>query len=244
MHDGELTIRTSSVTTRSRHACLRSHRQPHQLPRVSRHAGAEGTSWSRFSKREARAFGRQPAAMARRRADRRAARGVPRHRPREAARRSRTGEGTEYHVYPPNLHEPYRSRRFKCGEDLYATLGIPREDKARAPAAVRAQLRVLRRAGRAVLLDRPAHGRGSVGGHRHVHAEHHAARARARPAHLPAGGLGHLVQDVGEFLQLPARAHALLRHGARLHGRERSRSTSCARSVRSSRSSRRCAAST
>jgi nitroreductase len=40
-----------------------------------------------------------------------------------------TGEGTEYHVYPPNLHEPYRSRRFKCGEDLYATLGIPREDK-------------------------------------------------------------------------------------------------------------------
>ena len=45
-----------------------------------------------------------------------------------------TGEGTEYHVYPPNLHEPYRSRRFKCGEDLYATLGIPREDK---PARLR-----------------------------------------------------------------------------------------------------------
>src|SRR5262245_45079865 len=40
------------------------------------------------------------------------------------------GEGTEYHVYPPNLHEPYRSRRYKCGEDLYATLGIPRADKA------------------------------------------------------------------------------------------------------------------
>jgi nitroreductase len=32
-------------------------------------------------------------------------------------------------VYPPNLHDPYRSRRFKCGEDLYALLGIPREDK-------------------------------------------------------------------------------------------------------------------
>jgi nitroreductase len=40
-----------------------------------------------------------------------------------------TGEGTEYPVYPPNLHEPYRSRRFKCGEDLYGTLGIPRADK-------------------------------------------------------------------------------------------------------------------
>jgi nitroreductase len=44
------------------------------------------------------------------------------------------GEGTEYPVYPPNLHEPYRSRRFKCGEDLYALLGIPREDK---PARLR-----------------------------------------------------------------------------------------------------------
>jgi nitroreductase len=41
------------------------------------------------------------------------------------------GEGTEYDVYPPHLKEPYRSRRFKCGEDLYATLGITREEKAR-----------------------------------------------------------------------------------------------------------------
>lgn len=39
------------------------------------------------------------------------------------------GEGMEYDIYPPDLHEPYRSRRFKCGEDLYATLGIAREDK-------------------------------------------------------------------------------------------------------------------
>ncbi len=41
------------------------------------------------------------------------------------------GEGAEYHVYPPNLKEPYRSRRFKCGEDLYATLSIAREEKPR-----------------------------------------------------------------------------------------------------------------
>jgi nitroreductase len=40
------------------------------------------------------------------------------------------GEGAEYDVYPPNLHEPYRSRRFKCGEDLYATISIGREDRA------------------------------------------------------------------------------------------------------------------
>lgn len=41
------------------------------------------------------------------------------------------GEGsTEYDIYPPGLGEPYRRRRFAAGEDLYATLGIAREDKA------------------------------------------------------------------------------------------------------------------
>ena len=40
------------------------------------------------------------------------------------------GEGGEYLVYPPNLKEPYRSRRFKCGEDLYASIDISRQDKA------------------------------------------------------------------------------------------------------------------
>jgi len=39
------------------------------------------------------------------------------------------GEGTEYHIYPPELKEPYKARRFKCGEDMYATIGLPREDK-------------------------------------------------------------------------------------------------------------------
>ena len=39
------------------------------------------------------------------------------------------GEKPEYDVYPPNLHEPYRSRRYACGEGLYASIGIPREDK-------------------------------------------------------------------------------------------------------------------
>lgn len=37
---------------------------------------------------------------------------------------------TEYPVYPPNLHEPYRSRRFAVGEAMYAGIGVPREDKA------------------------------------------------------------------------------------------------------------------
>src|SRR5215831_16880361 len=39
------------------------------------------------------------------------------------------GEGQEYNVYPPNITEPYVSRRFKCGEDMYATINVPREDK-------------------------------------------------------------------------------------------------------------------
>jgi nitroreductase len=39
------------------------------------------------------------------------------------------GDGSEYDIYPTALWEPYRSRRFKCGEDMYATLGVARDDK-------------------------------------------------------------------------------------------------------------------
>ncbi len=35
----------------------------------------------------------------------------------------------EYPAYPPKLQEPYRSRRYACGEVMYAALEIPREDK-------------------------------------------------------------------------------------------------------------------
>ena len=38
-------------------------------------------------------------------------------------------EVPSYAVYPENLKEPYRSSRYKVGEDLYALLGISREDK-------------------------------------------------------------------------------------------------------------------
>jgi len=44
------------------------------------------------------------------------------------------GETPEYDVYPPNLWEPFRTRRYQNGEDLYATIGIPREDR---PARLR-----------------------------------------------------------------------------------------------------------
>ena len=57
------------------------------------------------------------------------------HDPVSAARRPVPGpEEPAYDVYPPALKEPYRSQRFKVGEDMYALLGIPREDK---PARLR-----------------------------------------------------------------------------------------------------------
>ncbi|MBX9797023.1 nitroreductase [Sphingomonas sp.] len=39
-------------------------------------------------------------------------------------------ETPAYDIYPPELPAPYRDRRFAVGEALYATLGIPREDKS------------------------------------------------------------------------------------------------------------------
>jgi nitroreductase len=44
---------------------------------------------------------------------------------------SGANEAAQYPPYPPNLWEPYRTRRFKSGEDMYALLGIPREDRGR-----------------------------------------------------------------------------------------------------------------
>jgi len=36
----------------------------------------------------------------------------------------------DFPVYPPKLWEPYRTRRHELGEQMYALLGIEREDKA------------------------------------------------------------------------------------------------------------------
>jgi len=40
------------------------------------------------------------------------------------------GEGGEYQIFPTELKEPYRTRRFAVGEQLYRSIGIPREDRA------------------------------------------------------------------------------------------------------------------
>jgi nitroreductase len=44
------------------------------------------------------------------------------------------GETPEYAVYPADLWEPFRTRRFQCGEDLYRCIDIPRDDR---PARLR-----------------------------------------------------------------------------------------------------------
>lgn len=59
------------------------------------------------------------------------------------------GEGTEFHVYPPALGEPWRGRRFASGEQLYAALGIRREDR---PARLRQFARNFEAFGAPVLL--------------------------------------------------------------------------------------------
>jgi nitroreductase len=43
-------------------------------------------------------------------------------------------DGPANQSYPPGLWEPYRTRRYANGEDLYRSIGIPREDK---PARLR-----------------------------------------------------------------------------------------------------------
>src|SRR6202044_3330247 len=51
----------------------------------------------------------------------------------ELARRTQAAEAPdesiERPVSPPNLWEPYRTRRYKLGEDMYALLEIPRSDR-------------------------------------------------------------------------------------------------------------------
>jgi nitroreductase len=59
------------------------------------------------------------------------------------------GHPSEYPVYPSPLGEPYRTRRRENGEELYATLGIPRSDR---PARLRQYARNYAAFGAPVLL--------------------------------------------------------------------------------------------
>lgn len=44
--------------------------------------------------------------------------------------KGRAALAPEYNIYPPELDGVYEARRFRVGEDMYAALGIAREDKA------------------------------------------------------------------------------------------------------------------
>jgi len=48
---------------------------------------------------------------------------------RERLARDASPDPLEYHIYPDKLWEPYRTRRYRVGEAMYALLGIPREDR-------------------------------------------------------------------------------------------------------------------
>ncbi len=53
---------------------------------------------------------------------------------RTIAEGNQRNEPLDYSIYPKDMVAPYRDRRFKCGEDMYATMGVTREDK---PARLR-----------------------------------------------------------------------------------------------------------
>ncbi|MES0872562.1 nitroreductase [Sinimarinibacterium thermocellulolyticum] len=47
----------------------------------------------------------------------------------ERLRKADPDERPEYAIYPPKLWEPHRTARFEIGEQMYAALGVTREDK-------------------------------------------------------------------------------------------------------------------
>jgi nitroreductase len=49
----------------------------------------------------------------------------------EVLPQGRAGHSPEYAIYPPSLDGEYEARRRGVGEDMYAALAIPREDKPR-----------------------------------------------------------------------------------------------------------------
>lgn len=55
--------------------------------------------------------------------------GAPLEALKAAASANLAGEPSEYDVYPPALWDPFRTRRFRNGEDLYRTISIAREDR-------------------------------------------------------------------------------------------------------------------
>ena len=128
------------------------------------------------------------------------------------------GEAPEYHIYPPALSEPYKTRRFAIGEAMYGALGIPREDKAARLAFFSRNWEFFGAPVGLIILHRPPDAAGPMGRCRHVPAIDHAARARTRPAHLSAGSLGGMASHHPRVSFRARERDGLLRHGTGLCG--------------------------
>ena len=141
------------------------------------------------------------------------------------------GEGAEYDIYPARSERALQ----RAPHSRSASRSMPRSAcRAKTgPARYRQYARNYEFYDAPVGLcsfDRPQHGPAAMVGSRRLYPERHAARARLRPAHLPAGGVDALAQDhLRACSTLPARIDPVLRHGARLCRRERRRSIPGAR---------------
>jgi hypothetical protein len=83
----------------------------------------------------------------------------PAEEPDDRAPRGRVApDEPEYGICPRNLTSPYRDRRFRCGEQLYSALGVPRDDKEGRRRQFARNFQVFGAPGRPVLLRRPADG--------------------------------------------------------------------------------------
>ena len=161
----------------------------------------------------------------------------------KAAAKADGPQATEYPVYPENLWDPFRTRRFQCGEDLYASIDIPREDRGGRFAQLAKNLDLFGApVGLFFCIDRNL-GTAAVGRRRHVHADGDASGDRARAGHLRAGILGAVRADGGALRRLAGRSHGVLRHGPRLPGRRTTRSTAGEPAATRSTSGARCAVS-
>ena len=126
------------------------------------------------------------------------------------------GEGGEYQIFPSDLKEPYRTRRFAVGEQLYRSIGVAREDRpgrygqyAKNFEFFGAPVGLFFAIDRAMLPAQWA----DLGGF----IQTVMVLARGYGLHTcPQEVLDYLAAHYARFPQASARTDAVLRHGARL----------------------------
>ena len=118
-------------------------------------------------------------------------------------------------VYPPHLWEPYRTRRYQVGEDMYLLLGVNREDRAGRLAHVARNFEFFGApVGLFFVIDRRL-GRAQWA-HLGMFMQSLALVAVERGlGTLHAGILGAAARFAAPALRAPGHRHGLLRHGAR-----------------------------